>query len=65
MERLHITGSSVHITRSSGDAYRVIDGKLVVFIIPVDAGEAGRRTFLYEAGAGEVVPGFSYRDFNY
>ena len=60
-----LKGETVYITPDSSDAYMVTRGRMLVFIVPVDGRSTGRRTFLYEAGEGETVPGLHYRDLNY
>ena len=60
-----LKGETVYITPDSSDAYMVTRGRMLVFIVPVDGKSTGRRTFLYEAGEGETVPGLYYRDLNY
>ena len=60
-----LKGETVYITPDSSDAYMVTRGRMLVFIVPVDGKSTGRRTFLYEAGEGETVPGLHYRDLNY
>ena len=60
-----LKGETVYITPDSSEAYMVTRGRMLVFIVPVDGKSTGRRTFLYEAGEGETVPGLYYRDLNY
>ncbi len=60
-----LKGETVYLTPDSSDAYMVTRGRMLVFIVPVDGKSTGRRTFLYEAGEGETVPGLHYRDLNY
>ena len=60
-----LKGEKVYITPDSSDAYKVTHGRMLVFIVQVDGNNTGRRTFLYEAGEGETVPGLRYRDLNY
>lgn len=60
-----LKGEIVYISPNSSDAYMVTRGRMLVFIVPVDGRSTGRRTFLYEAGEGETVPGLHYRDLNY
>ena len=60
-----LKGETVYITPDSSEAYMVTRGRMLVFIVPVGGKSTGRRTFLYEAGEGETVPGLYYRDLNY
>ena len=60
-----LNGGDYHITESSDNAYRVVKGKMLVYIVPFQHDEIGRRSFVYEASEGEVIPGFSYRDIEY
>ncbi len=60
-----LQGGKYHITENGKDAYRVREGSLLVFVVPVRDGAVGRRSFIYEASEGEIIPGFSYRDEEY
>lgn len=62
---IFLKGSEYHITDNDSDAFRVKQGKVLVYIVPLKKGEPGRRSFIYEASPGEVLPSFCYRDAEY
>lgn len=62
---VYLKGGSYHITENPADAYRVLDGKVYVYIVPLKNGCPGRRTLVYEAGAGELIPSFYFKDIDY
>ena len=53
------------MTSNDQDAYLIEQGSVLIYVVPLVDGKAGRRSFLYEAQSGEVIPGFFYRDMNY
>lgn len=63
-EKRHIQlrGGKNYISENDTDAYRVSGGSVLVFIIPLNKIGEGRRSFIYEAAAGEIIPSFCYRD---
>lgn len=69
MEKLDSTislkGGEFYITQRESDAFRVTSGTVLVYIVPVDKGNAGRRSFIFEASQGEVLPSFCFRDMEY
>lgn len=64
-ETMTLKGGDFYVTEQASDAFRVEDGTLLVYIVPLRGGEIGRRSFLYEAQAGEVIPAFCCRDLEY
>ena len=62
---IYLKGGNTFITQSDTDAYCVVSGTVLVYIVPVNNGEMGRRSFIYEAQDGETLPGFYYRDMDY
>lgn len=61
-KRIFLKGGDHYLTENGSDAFRVRSGTVLVYIVPVREGEAGRRSFIYEAHAGEVLPGFCHCD---
>lgn len=59
-----LKGGGVYITESSVNAYRVSNGEVLMYIVPVINGKPGRRSFCYKATVGEVIPGFCYNDID-
>lgn len=62
---VYLKGGSYHITENPADAYRVLDGKVYVYIVPLKNSCPGRRTLVYEASAGELIPSFYFKDIDY
>ena len=57
--KFHIKGGEVFVTESSEKAYRVLEGSILVYLMPCSDGEYGRRMFLGEMAEGTVIPGFA------
>lgn len=64
-KQISLKGGETFITQNKSDAFRVLSGAVLVYIVPVKNDTPGRRSFIYEASAGEVLPGFCYRDMEY
>lgn len=62
---IKLTGGECYVTDNSHDAFRVTRGTVFVYIVPIVNGAAGRRTLIYEANPGEVIPSFSFTDMDY
>jgi len=62
---IQLNAGSSYITRANESAFRVLEGSLLVYIVPLEGGKPGRRELIYEAKPGEIVPGFAYRDLDY
>ena len=60
-----LKGGADYITSQPDDAFHVISGQVLVYIVPWRNGTAGRRSFLCEVSAGKMIPSFSYRDMEY
>lgn len=60
--RISLKGGQTYITHCATDAFRVKSGSVLIYIVPLRNAEIGRRSFLYEAAAGEVFPAFRYQD---
>lgn len=60
-----LKGGNQYITERETNAFRVKDGSVLVYIVPLKGITIGRRSFIYEAEAGEVLPSFCYRDIEY
>ena len=65
IKRISLKGGNYYITERETDAFRVKDGTILVYIVPINKNEIGRRSFIYEAREGEVLPSFYYRDLDY
>ena len=62
---INLYGGDYHITNDGENAYIVKKGVVLVYIIPYKNDEPGRRSFVYEAHQGEVIPSLVYRDNEY
>lgn len=62
---LSLKGGDVYITDKETDAYKVKSGTVLIYAVPLKHGKPGRRSFIYQAECGEVIPGFSYKDIEY
>jgi ATP-binding cassette subfamily C protein len=60
MENIKLKGGEMYISKNSTDTYRVYGGAVLVYIVHLIENEAVRRTFIYEANIGEVLPSFNY-----
>lgn len=64
-EIISLNGGETYLTERESDAFRVRSGALLVYAVPLRKGKPGRRSYIYTAGQGEVIPAFSYRDIEY
>ncbi|MBQ9505116.1 MAG: NHLP bacteriocin export ABC transporter permease/ATPase subunit [Lachnospiraceae bacterium] len=66
---IHIKGGEVLATVSSLNKYRVLEGTVLVYIMPIDGDSEdmsfGRRMFFAEVGEGALIPGLFIDDENY
>ncbi len=60
-----LSGGDNYITQNEKDAFRVKSGVVLVYIVPLCDNYPGRKSFVYEASQGEVIPSFCYRDMEY
>lgn len=57
-----LKGGDYYITERETDAFRIRKGTVLVYIVPLKKAGIGRRSFIYEASEGEVLPSFFYKD---
>lgn len=57
-----LKGGEFYITERENDAFRVREGSLFVYVVPVRKSGTGRRAFLCEVMKNEVVPSLFYTD---
>ncbi len=60
MEQIHLQGGKVHYTEDSNTAYKVTDGQVLAFLMPVKDGKKGRRMLIGEFDTGNIILGFHY-----
>lgn len=64
-KRINLKGGDSYITEDENNAFRVVSGVILVYIVPFNNNEIGRRAFIYEASEGEVLPSFCFCDMEY
>lgn len=64
-EFISLEGGETYLTERETDAFMVKSGTVLVYAVPLRNGKAGRRSYIYTAKKGEVIPAFSYRDIEY
>ena len=58
---IKLSGNQLLLTQRPGEAYRILSGRVLVFILPLkEDGTAGRRWLLCELEAGDTVPALFY-----
>lgn len=62
---ISLKGGDVYLTHDETTAYKVTEGTVLMYIVPLKKGQPGRRSFLYQAEKNEVIPSFSYKDIEY
>ncbi len=53
------------LTENSRDAYRVLHGGVIVYLVPVKKGTIDRRKKVAEVSEGEIFPAYCYRNPNF
>jgi len=62
---ISLKGGDTYITNSETNAYKVAEGPVLVYVVPLKKGKPGRRSFIYQAEKNEVIPSFCYKDIEY
>lgn len=62
---ISLKGGDVYLTHSETTAYKVVEGTVLMYIVPLKKGQPGRRSFIYQAEKNEVIPSFAYKDIEY
>lgn len=58
---IKLSGNQLLLTERPGEAYRILSGRILVFILPLkEGGVPGRRWLLCELGPGNAVPALFY-----
>ena len=58
---IKLSGNQLLLTQRPGEAYRILSGRVLVFILPLkEDGTTGRRWLLCELEAGDMVPALFY-----
>ena len=62
---IKLSGNQLLLTERPGEAYRILSGRVLVFILPLkEDGAPGRRWLLCELGINDVVPSLFYDSTN-
>ena len=61
MQQIILKGGSVHYTNKNRAVYNVVKGLVLVYLIPLENGEEGRRLLIGEFGEGSRILGFRHR----
>ncbi|MBR1671171.1 MAG: NHLP bacteriocin export ABC transporter permease/ATPase subunit [Butyrivibrio sp.] len=59
--KFHIAGGELFITEDSQKVYRVISGRVLVYLIAFEDSVSKKRLFLAEMGEDSILPGFNFR----
>ncbi|MBE6812049.1 MAG: NHLP bacteriocin export ABC transporter permease/ATPase subunit [Ruminococcaceae bacterium] len=62
---ISLKGGDTYITNSEVNAYKVTEGTVLVYVVPMKNRKPGRRSFIYQAECNEVIPSFAYKDIEY
>ena len=62
---ISLKGGDTYITNKEADAFKVSEGTVLVYVVPLKNGKPGRRSFIYQAESNEVIPSFAYKDIEY
>ena len=46
---IFLKGGDTYITNSEANAYKVMEGTVLVYVVPLKNGTPGRRSFVYQA----------------
>ena len=60
--KLELTSPEALLTERTEDLYRVAQGAVIIYLVPVRKGKMERRKRIAEAGTGELFPGCCYRN---
>lgn len=59
---IRLEGPQALLTENIQDAYRVVQGSVIVYLVPVKKGTIDRRKKVAELGKGEIFPAYFYRN---
>lgn len=57
-----LTGGAYYITETPTDAYRVLSGRVHIYVVPWTEGQPGRRSLICTAEQNTIFPAFSHTD---
>lgn len=59
---LSLSGADSFLTEDAEDAFKVLSGVALVYVVRFENGRPGRRSLVFEAHAGDTIPALSFRD---
>lgn len=62
-KNISLKGGKMYICENGADAIHILNGTVLVYIIPLVKNKVGRRSFLYEASEDELLPSLLYTDY--
>ena len=60
-----LSSSEIYCTEEPKDAFFVKQGSVLVYIVPIENGQPGKRVLLCEVQERKMIPAFYYRDREY
>ncbi len=64
-DEIILSGGNSYITHNANHAFQVLEGNILIYIVPWKNEMAGRRSLLCEVGKGVLFPAFAYKDLEY
>ncbi|MCD7777405.1 MAG: hypothetical protein LUH47_02735, partial [Clostridiales bacterium] len=62
-KNIFLKGGDIYLCEDNVSTIKITEGRVLVYIVPFVNGKNGRRSFIYEAATGELIPSFNYTDF--
>ena len=62
---LKLAEGQIFETENGTDAYRIREGRVQIFLVPEEKGQAGRPMYLMDAEEGLTFPGLCFKDSSY
>ena len=59
-QEIFLKGGQTHVTQDENQAYQVLTGHVLVYIIPYDDEKNGRRYLICEAQEGDIIPSMKW-----
>ncbi len=56
MDTIQLRGGQCHLTQDEKQFYQVVEGEVLVYLLPYKEKKPGRRLFIYQAKQGEKIP---------
>ena len=62
LTRIQLQSPHALLTENMNDAYRVVQGGVIVYLVPVKKGSIERRKRIAELNKGDIFPSYAYRN---